>query len=100
MSSLNFSKLSPSLFWDINQEELNWPKHQGFIVQRILEYGQLSDFLELKKAVGLQKIGQISKDLRSLDNVCMHFVATITNSNLNEFRCYTSKPLAANSIDF
>ena len=100
MSALNFSKLSPFLFWDINQEDLHWPKHEDFIVQRILEYGLLSDFIVLKNAVGLQKIGQVSKGLRNLDRVSMHFVATITNSKLNEFRCYTSIPLATNSIDF
>lgn len=100
MSGPNLTKLSPFLFWDINQEDLQWPIHQEFIVQRILEYGVLSDFLELKNAVGLQKIGQISKGLRNLDRVSMHFVATITNSKLNEFRCYTSKPLTTNSIDF
>jgi hypothetical protein len=97
---LNLSTLSPHIFWDVNQEELNWAKHQDFIVQRILEYGVWDDFLALKNALGLQKIGEISKGLRSLDRVSMHFVATITNSKLNEFRCYTSTPLATNSIDF
>lgn len=34
----------PSLFWDVNPEEMNPAKHANFIITRILDKGDLDDF--------------------------------------------------------
>ncbi len=79
---------------------MSFEAHHAFIVQRILAYGTLADFELLRKHLGLKRIAEIAKGLRNLDQVTLHFVATITHTPLNEFRCYTSTQSLTNSIDF
>jgi len=98
LSQDDLKQLSPHLFWDV--ESVDWDQHPGFIVQRILEYGMLSDFLLLKSRVGIQTIADHAKRLRTLDRKALHLIAMLSNSDLSEFRCFTTTPLAQDSVDF
>ena len=97
---LNIKDLSKHLFWDVDKDQMSFDAHKVFVVQRILTYGTLADFKLLRKHLELNEIAEIAKGLRSLDQVTLHFVATITHTPLNEFRCYTSTQSLTNSIDF
>jgi len=48
-----------SLFWDVDLESLDPQKHKKFIVKRILERGDLEDFLWAKVFYGLETIRQV-----------------------------------------
>lgn len=79
---------------------MTFDAHKVFIVQRILSHGTLADFNLLRTYLGLKEIAQTAKGLRTLDQVTLHFIATITRTPLNEFRCYTSTQSVTNYIDF
>lgn len=86
-------ELSPHLFWDTDINSLEPDKHLAFITQRVLEYGLLSDWIKFYKHFGLEKIAEAAKTLRNLDKKSLHFIAFLSGSDLNEFKCYTTKPL-------
>ncbi|MCH8518062.1 MAG: hypothetical protein LAT68_17335 [Cyclobacteriaceae bacterium] len=94
------NQLSHHLFWDVDSHGLSWDDHSLFIVQRILEYGYYKDFSYLKDKVGMPTILENAKKLRSLDQKTLHFLAAISNTPLDEFRCYTKKQYQKNYIDF
>lgn len=96
----DIDSLSPHLFWDVDREDLTWEKHSDFLIKRILEYGKMSDFRLLKKKLGVIKIAEAAKKMRSLDEVTLHFVAAISNTDVKEYRCYISKRSQKNYIDF
>lgn len=87
------SDLSAHLFWDCDQSKITWDGHSTFLVGRILEYGMMKDWLLLKQAYGIRRIGEIAQTLRSLNAVSLNFISKITNTPENEFRCYTWKQL-------
>lgn len=86
-------KLSPHLFWDVDRKNIEWEKNCHFLVQRILEYGFENDWEILKKQFGIKKIAKIATELRSLDDLSLNFIATISDIPIQNFRCYNTKQL-------
>ena len=83
--------LSSHLFWDIDRNSLDVDKDFRFILGRILEYGLMNDWVLLYKYSGINKIASEAKEIRSLDDKSLHFIAQLSGSKLEEFKCYTYK---------
>ena len=50
------NKFSEHLFWDIRTGEVDMEKNAPYVVQRVLEYGRLSDWKLLLSYYGLCRI--------------------------------------------
>lgn len=85
--------MSSFLFWDVDRSSLNFDKHVAYIVQRVLEYGLLEDWVLLKHQIGIPKIAEVCKSLRSLDPKALAFISQISKTPKTEFRCYTTRQL-------
>ncbi|GAB1415771.1 hypothetical protein MASR2M117_11770 [Paludibacter sp.] len=84
------NKFSKNLFWDADIQELDVEKHAAFIIGRVLDYGRWEDWLYIRdKLYGIERIKEIALNLRSLERKSLSFIATITNTPENLFRCYT-----------
>ena len=59
-----------------------------YIIQRVLEYGQMNDWRLINKYYGLQKIVEECKQMRTLDPVCLSFICTISHTKEEDYRCY------------
>lgn len=81
---------SNNLFWDIDPLQLDMDRNKRFIIQRVLEYGLLSDWHFIKKYYGLELIATEMKKVRSLNKVSLEFICTLTNTKKEDYRCYTS----------
>jgi hypothetical protein len=88
---MQITDFSKHLFWDIDVSNLDFEKHKEFIVQRVLEYGVMKDFVLLIKYLSLNQVKNIAINLRSLDDRTLNFIATITNTPIQDFRCFTSR---------
>ena len=82
---LSFSK---NLFWDADSSELSMETSARFIIQRVLEYGQMNDWRLINRYYGLDKIVEECKQMRTLDPVCLSFICTISHTNQEDYRCY------------
>ena len=87
------SILPTHLFWDVNPDNLEWEKNHQLIIERVLERGTLDQWKTIVSVYGLKKIVETVKKMRSLDPVSLHFIAAISHSPLNEFRCYNTRSL-------
>jgi hypothetical protein len=87
----DLKKMSPHLFWDTDVNILDLKKHKQFIVQRVLEYGLLSDWLMLNKYFTIKEIARIATKISGLDKRAASFVASIANVSIKNFKCYTIK---------
>jgi hypothetical protein len=90
-SSPDINSLSPHLFWDVDIRENSWEEHKIFIVQRVLEYGVLSDWTNLLSHVGIAELGKIATQIRSLDKKSLAFISTLSNIPITDFLCYTTQ---------
>ena len=84
----NFSK---GLFWYIDIRQVNMDDCPSQIVQRVLEYGNLSDWRIIYSYYGLEKIVNLCRNLRTLDAVALAFISGISNTPKESFRCYHTK---------
>ena len=82
---LSFSK---NLFWDADPSELSMEVSARYIIQRVLEYGQMNDWRLINRYYGLDKIVEECKQMRTLDPVCLSFICTISHTNQEDYRCY------------
>jgi len=89
--NFNMNALSEHIFWDVDCNKLDIDKNFKFILQRILSYGLLQDWNLFYKSFGIEKIAEATKQIRNLDERSLHFIAHISGSSLNEFKCYTTK---------
>lgn len=97
---IEIKKLSPHLFWDVDVAKLSWNEHKIFIVQRILQYGFLDDWMTLYNKAGLEEIGKIAVHIRDLDNKSLAFISILTNIPLSEFSCYNTRQLMPQHWNF
>lgn len=81
-------KMSPVLFWDVDKSQADMDKYPSFFVQRVLEYGNWSDWKLLLCYYGKDRIVDICKNLRSLDSKCLSYICAISNTRKEEYRCY------------
>jgi len=92
-SNPQISDFSPHLFWDVVRSKLHWEKNKSFIVQRVLEYGLYKDWKLIQQQYGLKQIGELCKELRSIDDKSVNFISLLTGVPKESFRCYTTKQL-------
>jgi len=87
------NQLSSHLFWEYDASTLEWEEDSLLIIHRVLEYGLLNDWLVVYRYYGLETIVENAKSFRTLDPIAHSFIATISKTPLNAFRCYTTKLL-------
>lgn len=85
------SDLSAHLFWDVDSTKLSFERNKALIIQRVLEYGVLADWKIAVSYYGMDRLLEVAKDLRELDDISLNFIVTITDTPKEEFRCFTMK---------
>ncbi len=81
-------KFSKHLFWDIDIDDLDLDKHESYVINRVLDYGLMNDWRLIKKYYGLDRIKNVALDIRSMFPESLAFIANITHTPENLFRCY------------
>ncbi|MBN1647634.1 MAG: hypothetical protein JW874_06345 [Spirochaetales bacterium] len=73
------SKLSPDLFWDTDQSQLDPEKHARWLLERVLHRGRWEDWLLIKKHYSKTKMKTLSPHLR-LDGKSRQFLSIYCGS--------------------
>lgn len=84
------SKLSPHLFWDVDRDNIDFKKNKKFIIQRVLEYGLLSDWQIIYSYYGMEEIAQTAITIKDLDKKSLAFIALLSDVPKENFLCYIS----------
>ena len=82
------STISPYLFWDIDVDTLDPELHSAQIIQRVLEYGQLNDWLMVRDYYTLDRVVSDCKKLRTLQPAALTFICAISHTNKEDYRCF------------
>jgi hypothetical protein len=90
MSSL-ISNLTPHIFWDVDIKTIDFEKNGVFVLQRILQYGLLKDWLLIKSVLGSDKLKSIAVKIPSLDDVSISFLSNLLHIEKSEFKCYKNR---------
>ena len=90
MSSL-ITSLSPHIFWDVDVQSVDVEKNGVFVLQRVLQYGILKDWLLLKSIMGAENIKALAVQLPTLDDVSISFLSNLYKIDKSEFKCYKNR---------
>lgn len=93
-------KFSSYLFWDVDKSTLNMEEHASYIIKRVLEYGQLSDWNRIKEYYTLPVIVSYVKQFRELEPRALTYISAISNIPIQQFRCYTMRQLSPKHWNF
>lgn len=85
---------SEYLFWDVRKDSIDLDANESYIIKRVLEFGQMSDWRQLVSRYGLERIVKVTQKLRTLDPKALSFISCISSTPKRTFRCFTSKPSA------
>jgi hypothetical protein len=83
-----FSQFTPNLFWDADLSLLDIEKNKTYVVSRVLDRGNWSDWQLICRYYGLERIKDIALNIRSMFPKSLSFIATVTDTPENQFRCY------------
>jgi hypothetical protein len=83
---------STNLFWDVELTSFHLKRNKRFVIQRVLEYGTLSDWSIIKECYGIPQIAKEMQQVRTLDKTSLSFISIIANVQKEAFKCYTLKP--------
>ena len=88
-----FELLSKHLFWDIDSNLLEWERSKKIIIERVLERGSFEEWLCIVKVYTLVGIVNTAKTFRTMSPIDLNFIATISNTQKEEFRCFNTRLL-------
>ena len=83
---------SDYLFWDVDKDSIDLEANASYVVNRVLELGQLKDWNLLVSRYGLQKIAQIAQNLRTLEPKALSFISAVSSLPKESFRCFSTRP--------
>jgi hypothetical protein len=87
--------LSKHLFWDVNPELLDWEKSKKTIITRVLERGNLNEWNCIIGIYSLNQITETLKEVSHLNPIDLNFIATISNTPKEQFKCFNTKLLTS-----
>ena len=85
--------LSKHLFWDIDSNLLEWERSKKTIIERVIERGSLEEWVCIVKVYTLEGIVNTAKMFRTMSPIDLNFIATISSTPKEEFRCYNTRLL-------
>ncbi len=85
---LTFKKL----FWDVDFSYIDPVRNKRFVIERVLEYGDLSHFEKLKKLYSLEDIKEVLKSSKTISFKTANFYALLLGVPRKEVLCLR-KPL-------
>lgn len=91
---------SKHLFWDVDKLAIDPVKHSNYVINNVLQYGLYTDWKVVLDYYGLKKIVSTALKNRSLDKRTASFIATISDTPINDFSCYTTKQLIPKHWNF
>jgi len=85
--------LSKHLFWDIDSNLLEWERSNKTIIERVIERGSIEEWVCIVKVYTLEGIVNTAKTFRTMSTIDLNFIATISNTPKEEFRCFNTRLL-------
>ena len=82
------SDFSKHLFWDVDRNMLDLSIDKAYIIKQILEYGLIEDWGIIYNHYGISQITEEAIQFRELDKKALSFISFISNTPIEEFRCY------------
>ena len=86
-------KIRPSLFWDIDPEKISEKENRRIIIERVINLGNLSEWIQIVNYYGLETIKKEIIYAGDLYPKTLAFIESYLGIQKSDLRCYTKKQL-------
>ena len=90
-NKLILNEFDRALFWDTKPENIDLQKHARYIVERVINRGSLADWKKIKQLYGLEKIKNLSLQIKTFDTKSICFLSAYFDISKEDFRCSITK---------
>jgi hypothetical protein len=87
------SQISSRSFWDVRFEDLDFDKDKSFIIEKVMNYGVMSDFVCALKFYGKEIIREEIIKAAYLKKDVLNFVCFYFDLKPIQFQCYSKRQL-------
>lgn len=84
---------SRHIFWETDYDQIDWENKGQYVIERVVEYGNLNDWKLLKTYYGMEEIKKAVLHARFLREKTLSFFSLIFEEPIENFRCYKFKQL-------
>ena len=88
MRYLCIMRFSKELFWDLDNEKLDFQVHKSQIIPRVFMKGKLDDIIQVLRYYDRDTVKKVLLDTRYLDCKTLALAAVFFSTDKKEFRCY------------
>lgn len=81
------------IFWDIDFDKLDYDAKASFVIERIIERGDVPDIRECRRYYGDEKVASSLLNAKYLSLPAIYLAAAVIDKPLTDFKCFTPKPL-------
>ena len=85
-----FPEFLRPIFWDTDFDRLRVPGHERYIIERVLEYGDVPEVRWMMRRFSCEQIAQVLRQSRRLSPKSAHFWSFILNVPTEEVRCLSA----------
>lgn len=88
------------IFWDIDLTKLDFLKNDNFIIQRVIERGDVPDIRNWKRFYTPERITEVLTTTKYLPLRKIYLASAITDKPLSDFRCYRERQLMTRHLPY
>jgi len=76
------------IFWDVDFDKLDYDKQTRFVIERVMERGDVEDIRQCRRYYGDKKIREILLSAKYLPERRLYLAAAIIDRPIQDFLCY------------
>lgn len=88
-------QLNKAYFWDVNITQMDEEKSKRLIIERVINYGNLSEIKLIREFYGIKEIRSTLCQLSYIDPKTLNFISLLFQVPKTKFKCYTRKQLTS-----
>ncbi len=77
--------ISPTAFWDVDFEKIDFQGSSAFVINKVINYGKLSDIVGLFQYYGRERIRREVLESSYYKKTALSFLCTILNLEESDF---------------
>ena len=83
--------ITSTAFWDVDFSTIDFEKRDLFVMEKVVNYGTWSDFLNLIKYYGVDRFKQKIVEAAYLKKDVINFLCVVFELKIEDFTCYTRR---------
>jgi hypothetical protein len=88
------------IFWDTDINKLDYTVNDSFIIQRVIERGDVQDIRNCRRYYAPERIAAVLTTLKYLPLRKIYLASAIIDKPLSAFRCYTERQLTTAHLPY